>query len=57
MMRREFKSMTDDIMSQLLDLYQMKDWGCSWVQLLEIFNEVVNEKIGEWQKEKIGEEE
>ena len=44
-------------MSKLLELYQMKDWGCSWVQFLEIFNEMIGEKIGDWQLEKIGEEE
>jgi hypothetical protein len=57
MLYKEFNGMTENIMSELLDIYQMKDWGCSWAQFLEIFNEVVDEKIGKWQKEKIGEEE
>lgn len=57
MIRREFNGMTDNIMSELLDIYQMKDWGCFWARFLEIFNEVVDKKIGKWQKEKIGEEE
>lgn len=57
MLHKEFKGMTDNIMSELLDIYQMKDWGCSWTRFLEIFNEVINEKIGDWQNEKIGEEE
>lgn len=54
---KEFDSRIDNIMSDLLDVYQMKDWGCSWVRFLEIFNEMVGEKIGDWQNEKIGEEE
>lgn len=57
MLYKEFNGMTENIMSELLDIYQMKDWGCSWARFLEIFNEVVDEKIGKWQKEKIGEEE
>lgn len=57
MVYEEFDSMTDNIMSQLLEVYQMKDWGCSWTRFLEIFNEMIGEKIGDWQNEKIGEEE
>lgn len=57
MLHNEFDLITDNIMSKLLELYQMKDWGCSWVRFLEIFNEIMGEKIGDWQLEKIGEEE
>ena len=53
----EFNSIIYDLMSNLLTLYQMNDWGCSWEEFLTFFGEQMEDKIKDWQKEKIGEEE
>lgn len=53
-MHKEFDILSEKQMNELLDLYQMKDWGCSWVQFLEIYTEVHLETIGNWQLEEIG---
>ena len=41
---------------QLLDLYNCDDWGCGWVEFLEVFAEIMSETVGNWQMEEIDEE-
>ena len=43
------KVIVDDTMNQLLDLYQAKDWGVSWIKFTEIFTEIILPTIGDWQ--------
>jgi hypothetical protein len=52
-MIEEFINVSSDTMSTLLDIYQMKDWGVTWVEFLEKFTEVILDTIGEWQCEEI----
>lgn len=56
-MIEDMKSIVDDTMSQLLDLYQAKDWGVSWIKFTEIFTEIILPTIGEWQMDFEEEEE
>ena len=51
-MVENMRVIADDTMSQLLDLYQSKDWGVSWIKFTEIFTEIVYclpLEIGKWQ--------
>ena len=56
-MREEMKVIADDTMSQLLSLYQAKDWGVSWIKFTEIFTEIILLTIGDWQADFEEEEE
>jgi hypothetical protein len=56
-MREEMKVIADDTMRQLLDLYQAKDWGVSWIKFTEIFTEIILLTIGDWQADFEEEEE
>lgn len=53
----EFEGELQQTFNNLLDLYQVRDWGISWARFLEIFGEMTEEKIADWKNEKIGEEE
>jgi hypothetical protein len=44
-------------MSELLDLYNCRDWGMGFVEFLEKATEVISETIGRWQCESMDEEE
>ena len=48
-MVENMKVIVDDTMSQLLDLYQAKNWGVSWIKFTEIFTEIILPIIGDWQ--------
>lgn len=48
-MREEMRVIANDTMRQLLDLYQMNNWGMSWIKFTEIFTEIVLLTIGDWQ--------
>ena len=56
-MIENMKSIVDDTMSRLLDLYQAKDWGVSWIKFTEIFTEIILPTIGDWQMDFEEEEE
>lgn len=56
-MREEMKVIADDAMRQLLDLYQAKDWGVSWIKFTEIFTEIILLTIGDRQADFEEEEE
>lgn len=56
-MIENMKSIADDTMSQLLDLYQAKDWDVSWIKFTEIFTEIILPTIGDWQMDFEEEEE
>lgn len=56
-MIENMKVIADDAMSQLLDLYQAKDWGVSWIKFTEIFTEIILPTIGDWQMDFEEEEE
>lgn len=48
-MKEEMKVIADDTMNQLLSLYQMNNWGVSWIKFTEIFTEIILPTIGDWQ--------
>ena len=52
-MIEEFSGVCSDAMSTLLDVYQMKDWGVSWVEFLTQFTEEILATIEEWKNEEI----
>jgi hypothetical protein len=52
-MIEKFCGICSENMSTLLEVYQMKDWGMTWVEFLEKFTEVILDTIGEWQCEEI----
>lgn len=56
-LRRNLQTTCDNYMSELLDLYNCKDWGMGFVEFLEKATEVTLETIGKWQSESIDEEE
>lgn len=56
-MREEMKVIADNTMSQLLSLYQMNNWGVSWIKFTEIFTEIILPTIGDWQMDFEEEEE
>lgn len=51
-----FSTIFDDIFSNLLDIYQMKDWQMGWEDFLIQFNKEFSEKIIQW-KDSVEEEE
>ena len=56
-MIEEFCGVCSDTMRTLLDTYQMKDWGMTWVEFLEQFTCEMLDTIGEWQSNAIKEDE
>jgi hypothetical protein len=54
---QQLSTTSNEFMSQLLDIYVCQDWGCSWVEFLEHFTEIMSENIGNWQLEDIDGEE
>lgn len=50
-----FSTIFDDIFSNLLDIYQMKDWQMGWEDFLIQFNKEFSEKIIQW-KDSVEEE-
>ena len=54
---RDLQAVCDDYMSELLDLYNCRDWGMGWVEFLEKATEITSATIGRWQMEEIDEEE
>lgn len=56
-MKEEMKVIADDTMRRLLDLYQMNNWGMSWIKFTEIFTEIILPTIGDWQTDFEEEEE
>ena len=50
---RELDVHTSSLFQELLDIYQCYDWGISWVQFLEIFNQKIEKYIAEWKNEDI----
>lgn len=56
-MIEEFCGVCSQTMSTLLDAYQMKDWGMTWVEFLEQFTCEILDTIGEYQNEALKESE
>ena len=56
-MIEEFCGVCSKTMSILLDAYQMKDWGMTWVEFLEQFTCEILDTIGEYQNEALKEDE
>lgn len=54
-MIEEFCGVCSQTMSTLLDAYQMKDWGMTWVEFLEQFTCEILDTIGEYQNEALKE--
>lgn len=54
---QQLSTTSDEFMSQLLDIYNCQDWGCSWVEFLKHFTEIMSENIGNWQLEDVDGEE
>ena len=54
---RDLQATCDDYMSELLDLYNCRDWGMGFVEFLEKAIEVTLETMGRWQSEHVDEEE
>ena len=52
----EFVAFSEEMMGKLLDLYNCDNWGCGWVEFLEVFTEIMSETVGNWQMEEIDEE-
>lgn len=56
-MIEKFCGVCSDAMRTLLDAYQMKDWGMTWVEFLEQFTCEMLDTIGEWQSNAMKEDE
>lgn len=56
-LRKDLQTVCDNYLSELLDLYNCRDWGMGFVEFLEKATEVTLETIGSWQSEIIDEEE
>ena len=54
---KDLQATCDDYMSELLDLYNCRDWGMGFVEFLEKATEVTLETMGGWQSEHVDEEE
>lgn len=54
---KNLQATCDNYMSELLDLYNCRDWGMGFVEFLERATEVTLETIGRWQNESMDEEE
>lgn len=54
-MIEKFCGVCSKTMLILLDAYQMKDWGMTWVEFLEQFTCEILDTIGEYQNEALKE--
>lgn len=50
---KELDAHTSSLFQELLDIYQCRDWGVSWVQFLEVFSQKVEKYTTEWKNENI----
>ena len=56
-MREDLQTICDNYMSELLYLYNCRDWGMGFVEFLEKATEVTVDTIGSWQSDILEEEE
>ena len=49
MPEQDFDVMCRGLMIKLLDLYNMNDWGMTWIEFTEKFTGVMLDTIGYWQ--------
>lgn len=47
----EYSNLFEKLMGDLLDVYQMKDWGLSWQSFLEQAKSEIDSKFEEWEIE------
>ena len=52
-MIEKFCGICSESMSTLLEVYQMKDWGMTWVEFLDEFIKETLETADKWKKENI----
>lgn len=55
-MINDFCGVCSNAFSELLDAYQMKDWGMSWQEFLEQFAKEISVSVENWKKERVGED-
>lgn len=57
-LEKELSVFSEDSLEELLDIYQMMDWGgCNWEEFLNFFSSVIQKEIEKWKKEDVDEEE
>lgn len=56
-LEKELSVFSEDSLGELLNIYQMMDWGCNWEEFLNFFSLVIQKEIEKWKKEDVDEEE
>lgn len=56
-LEKELSVFSEDSLGELLDIYQMMDWGCNWEEFLNFFSSIIQKEIEKWKKEDVDEEE
>lgn len=52
-MIEDFSGLCENLFTDLLDTFNMKDWGMSWSDFVKQFITEITEKSKEWEKEEI----
>lgn len=55
-LEKELSVFSEDSLGELLDIYQMMDWGCNWKEFLDVFSSTIQKEVEKWKKEDIDEE-
>lgn len=52
-LEKELSVFSEDSLRELLDIYQMMDWGCNWEEFLDVFSSIIQKEIEDWKKEDV----
>ena len=55
-LRKELSVFNETILDSLVNIYQMMDWGCNWIDFLNEFKDNLQMDIENWKLEEIDEE-
>ena len=52
-LKKELSVFAENSLSELLDIYQMFDWGCNWEQFLDTFLSITQKEVEKKKKEDV----
>lgn len=52
-LEKELSIFSENSLSELLNIYQMRDWDCNWEGFLDIFSLTIQKEVEEWKKEDV----
>lgn len=54
-MEKEFETLCDEVMTQVLNIYTCQDWECSWPAFVNHFEKIMFTTSEKWKVENIDE--